>query len=503
MELTSWKRIRLAAASEFRTHCKIFTIMIILIACGCLMMGLGYSSSSSTRRFYVNTNIYFGVFLYICSIAGGFILSLTVFKELHKIQTADVQMSLPLSSRERFLSKILTICYIQFLPLIAGNIVVIFLSLTGSAPVSTVITNTLLFIDEALFTDAITIFVVCCCGTLGESIYIALITIFCVSYMPYSFFSKIIEQFSGVNYSGAYKIFDYWTYSMSTGDSFSAHSVIVLIVSLILSSLLLFASMFIYQKRDGKSVGSPIVFKLFFECFMFIGLFSLLVLFSFSSAAGIGIMFALIIYIVIRIIVNRKSMNGINVLIWLGKFAATFAVFYIIVALGYITGGFGYQNFTPTYDSSTVYTSSKISISIRSTYPNSSIVSDNGSSNYSSSNTQWKNSIATNEQIIAATKAFNNYQSYKQRKISFANLNQALFSNNYYYDYYRYSSSVSSQSYCRVYISVTRNKADGSDDDFSISLYIDPNKYNDFCSDINSLGFMTNLSAQNNYTEDY
>jgi hypothetical protein len=102
-------------------------------------------------------------------------------------------------------------------------------------------------------------------------------------------------------------------------------------------------------------VGRPMVYELFMELFMFVGLFTLFTMFSYIRTWGMGLTIALIIYLVIRIVAARAKITPKNFMLWVLKFGASFAIFIVIMAAGYFTGGFGHyklRNDKIKYDTS-------------------------------------------------------------------------------------------------------------------------------------------------------
>jgi hypothetical protein len=216
----------------------------------------------------------------------------------------------------------------------------------------------IMVLSFSLFVDAVTLFCCCCLGTFAESIYVSLITIGCVSVIPYMFFEQAISTFSGLRVGNTAEYFSYWTFSpmilyIDSIDNYSQASgkalIIGGIISCLISVLLIAATFIIYKRREARTVGKPIVYRLFFEMFLFLGLSTVFSMTVFSNDfILIGLAAALVIYIVIRIVVSRAKVRIRDVIVWILKYAGSFAVFMCLVVASYLTDGFGYANYLPS-----------------------------------------------------------------------------------------------------------------------------------------------------------
>jgi hypothetical protein len=120
------------------------------------------------------------------------------------------------------------------------------------------------------------------------------------------------------------------------------------IISCLISLLLIAVTFLIYKKREARTVGKPIVYKLFFELFLFLGLSTVFTMAMFShDFVMIGLVAALVIYIIIRVVVSRAKVKPLDVIGWILKYAVSLAVFVCIIGAAYLTDGFGYANYLP------------------------------------------------------------------------------------------------------------------------------------------------------------
>lgn len=355
MAASSFQRIKYAAKAECQVQKKLRIIFMIFLATAVVFMIF-----SSTRFDDEYSNMYvelpvFGGMLYIAAMFCGIVLCVNAFKDCHHVQTADVLLSMPVSTSERYWSKLLAIAYIQIIPTLISAVVV-FIGLGFYADFSTSAVLQLLsmiglYISFVLFTNAITIFCTCCCGTIAESFYVTIIMLGCISLTPYLFYSSQILENSGT-YSGGGKFFGFWSYSLllNFDENATLLSNMSIFISCALSIALVLLTKLIYSRRDARSVGKPIVFKAFFEAFVAIGLVTLFTLFATGNMFYVGLILSFVIYIVIRVILVRGKIRPLNVLNWLIKYASVFAVFIALCAASYYTGGFGYYRYVPSDD---------------------------------------------------------------------------------------------------------------------------------------------------------
>ena len=362
MAQTYFAKINKAAGAECRNRRKVrLMINILAVAGGLFEMGEfkvrsweNGADGSGLFSYSPDYSGFFGLFLMFMLAFFGAFAVYGVFSDLTNKQTADVQLSLPMSAKDRYLSKLLAVARLQLLPFAVETAAMLVTAAFKGAPI---LGETLIYVlqvhgvilAEALFVDAICIFCMCCCGAKAEGVYTSLITGGCVTMTPYMVINYIMETFSGVSYSrddvgkfcagfgGMVATCFPETDLFSTAESFG-----VMFINIVLSCLLVFASFYIYRKRDGRQVGKPMVYDLFMELFMFVGLFTLFTMFAYIQTWGIGLTVAAIIYLVIRIVAARAKITPKVFAVWALKYAAGFALFVVIMAAGYFTGGFGY-----------------------------------------------------------------------------------------------------------------------------------------------------------------
>lgn len=366
MEQIFSKKIRAAARSEAADHKKMRMIILILNIAGSLFALNNYSVRHRYDYWfgYVQDEIQeakfngvFGLILLYTAVLLGMFAALGVFNDMTSKQRADIQMSLPMSAKERFCSKILALFNIHILPLLGSAL---FLIVAGGlktdrfADTWYLVQHFSVMLAIALFLDAAAIFCISCVGSKAESVYTTGIIAACLTFTPMLFFMLNISEFSGVSYreEETMSIFTrlgasvfMWIPEFEAFDEKIPAAYIV--PNILFSCLIILAAFFIYRKRDARTVGKPVVFPLFMEGFLFISLFSLFTIFFFTNIWGIGIVLTGIIYLVIRIVAARAKINIKAIGLWCGKYVVSMFVFLIITAASYFTGGFGYYKLTP------------------------------------------------------------------------------------------------------------------------------------------------------------
>lgn len=367
MEQTYFGKIKRAARSEYKNQRKMRLIILILTIAGSLfelgeynvMNRHDYETGMELGEKYAYMGGFFGLFLMFTAAFFGAFAVYGIFRDLTSKQTADVQLSLPMSAKDRYLSKLLALGEIHIFSLAVSGVGVSLIA--NSIHMSPELIGYLLrfhvvVLAVALFVDAICIFCMCCCGAKAEGVYTSIITGLCVSFTPFMFFTLAVQEFSGVDisniaYNKFFSLIGLMTFMWMPevmDDVPAIEAWILLLGNMALSGLLAYGSFYIYRKRDGRQVGKPMVYSLFMELFMFVGLFTLFTLFFYTGGWGIGITIAAIIYLIIRIVSARAKITPKMFMGWIGKYAASFAVFYVIMGVAYFSGGFGYYKLRQT-----------------------------------------------------------------------------------------------------------------------------------------------------------
>lgn len=356
------RKIARAAVAELRVHKKIAIISYVLFGVSMLLFmfnahcyftyeGVGFTPSG------------WGAAFSIIGIIVGYFAALNVFRDVNNQQLCDVTMALPIKASERFWSKLMALFYLQTGPLIVavlgGNGVALLFGRINNGPLAHEAFENLALIvfgmlSSSLFIMAIAVLCTCCCGAPAESAYFSIILAFVINALPITFVHHIIGNCSGFGNSywflGTDNAIDvkYWGFlPMFTEFSDIGEFVLRNVISMVISLCVMFLSIFIYKKRDARTVGTPIASRVFFEVMMALGCFTIFSFFVMSSGAFWGVLIAGVAYIIINVIVSRAKINAMSFFKWIVKYAATAAVFTVLMVVMIKTGGLGQINSRP------------------------------------------------------------------------------------------------------------------------------------------------------------
>ncbi|MGN0638552.1 MAG: hypothetical protein ACI4J0_09285 [Huintestinicola sp.] len=359
----SFTRIYKGSNAELIAHKKTRVITIILLA----FAGMIYGLDTSSRGDYVNPSG-LGIFIYFAALVPLFSCCTAVFKDMHDIPTADVQMSMPLSSEERYFSRLLTICRIWLIPF--------FISAAGAFLLSAMFAGThytyhssditdysrtyhpevlmvynlqmlLWFLAAVLFIIAVTVVCQCCIGAKAESKYLPVMMMTALSIFAPAMYFFVTDNFAEVQTSGEPFIYSLWTFSALFVEFDSVRDMILMLVNCLISLGVIYCGRFICRKRDARTVGKPIVFPLFFEVIMFVTLTLFFVLFHTDWDSFVVMFLSWLGSIILRIVVSRKNFSFAKIGIWTGMFIGYYIVFLLFMYIAFLTGGFGAITKTP------------------------------------------------------------------------------------------------------------------------------------------------------------
>lgn len=348
------KKIWRAACAEIRSHRKTVTISLILYG---VSMILFFFDSCEVY----NKNIHFmpsGWGLFFCGVAilTGIFTTTDCFRDLNNIQLSDVALALPIKARERFFSKIYAIALTQILPFIVsywgGTALAILKSLALGFPLDERVWENywmyaLYLLSILMFIIASEVLSACCCGTLAESEYFAIIFMVIINVLPCVFYDNFMAKPAGfqyfLNFFSADVNLGWWGF-ITIADNVKM-CLLRSGASCLISLCVMILPVYLFIKRDGRSVGKPIVSKIFFELMMAGGCFMIFSIFFTTQMAGWGVLVSGVAYIVINIIVSRGG--RFELLKWILKFVSTLAVFILIAFIAFKTCGFGLVNWRP------------------------------------------------------------------------------------------------------------------------------------------------------------
>lgn len=359
----SFKRIYKSAKSELIEHKKTRIISIILI----IVFGV--------YQFFVNVITYDGnsfsvnyvpfcMLLFIL-----FVICKNLFKDMYDNTAADVQMSLPISSRERYFSHLLTaglvfefpfiiisvfsnivsFLYIRYCYLKGVNSIVYnysrYLWSGSEMPVfSDFIKYELILIAVSLFVIAVTAFGISCIGAKSEALYIPILLVLVFSLFPILFFEFVTSKFlvfsANIDNIRILKMIPGFTILFFDFEELKFADIII---NIILSLVVLLLGLFAFEKRDVKSVGKPVVNRVFYEFLLFL---SSVIIFI-ASLSGDETLFVMVNIIgiigmsILRILGSRKEFHVTLLLKWTGIYILYFIGFVLLMFAACKTNLFG------------------------------------------------------------------------------------------------------------------------------------------------------------------
>jgi len=368
--MISYKRIYRASDAELISQKKTRIISIILLAFAGLIYGCDSYSWGSRA-----TPSGLAVFIYFTALVPLFACCVSVFKDMHDIPSADVSMSMPLSGTERYFSKILTIVRAWLVPFLisaAGAFLIsaIFGGSHNSYSYSERVTYDrsyhpevmmkynlqmfLWFMAAVLFIISVTAVCQCCIGAKAESRYLPVMLMTALSIFIPAVYAFITDHFANVSlsdYSDDYSsLFYVWTFSAIFAEFDSLKNVLLMILNCLISAGVIIGGAFICRKRDARTVGRPIVFRLFFEIIMAVTLTLFFLILHVSWGSLVVLFLGWLGSIILRIVVSRKNFSFSKVGIWTAMFAAYYVLFLVFMYIAFITGGFGAIYKTPSAD---------------------------------------------------------------------------------------------------------------------------------------------------------
>ena len=368
--MISYKRIYKASDAELISQKKTRIISIILLAFAGLIYGCGTSSLGDRAD-----PSYLAVFIYFTALVPLFSCCVSVFKDMHDIPSADVSMSMPLSGIERYFSKILTIVRAWLVPFL--------ISAAGAFLLSAIFGGShyyysfdermtydrsyhpevmmkynlqmfLWFMAAVLFIISVTAVCQCCIGAKAESRYLPVMLMTALSIFVPAVYAFITDHFADVSLSDYFddysSLFYVWTFSAIFAEFDSLKNVLLMILNCLISAGVIIGGAFICRKRDARTVGRPIVFKLFFEIIMAVTLTLFFLIMHVGSGNLVVLFLGWLGSIILRIVVSRKNFSFSKIGVWTGMFAVYYVLFLVFMYIAFITGGFGAIYKTPSAD---------------------------------------------------------------------------------------------------------------------------------------------------------
>lgn len=347
---------------------------------------IGYPVIAFTIRYYSehpdNTDESYAIASCIAlaiAILSGAIIAISIFNYLYKKSTVDMNLSLPLTTRQRFLSEYFAGLTIYIVPAIIGGLIGTVILLTGKHELMeflkyTIYIGSIVIIGMILY-YSLTVLILSCCGSLFETILSTLlinamipVSIYLLSYTiisndsfglsSNSLFLNQIFISSPIG-NAAFIIYFFNNVNMYGNVNTNLY-VHWLIPTLIFTVLIVLLSYFLYKKRKAEQVSKPYVYKFIYYAILFFVTFCIISIFKVSTGSSDytaqtdstpidasffpAVMCSGIVFFIMEIISNRGFKK-----FWLSilKFAGTITCIYAVLLLCHSTNGFGVNKYVP------------------------------------------------------------------------------------------------------------------------------------------------------------
>ena len=347
---------------------------------------IGYPVIAFTIRYYSehpdNTDESYAIASCIAlaiAILSGAIIAISIFNYLYKKSTVDMNLSLPLTTRQRFLSEYFAGLTIYIVPAIIGGLIGTVILLTGKHELMeflkyTIYIGSIVIIGMILY-YSLTVLILSCCGSLFETILSTLLinamipaSIYLLSYTIISndsfglssnslFLNQIFISSPIGNAAFIIYFFDNVNMYGNVNTNLYVHW---LIPTLIFTVLIVLLSYFLYKKRKAEQVSKPYVYKFIYYAILFFVTFCIISIFKVSTGSSDytaqtdstpidasffpAVMCSGIVFFIMEIISNRGFKK-----FWLSilKFAGTITCIYAVLLLCHATNGFGVNKYVP------------------------------------------------------------------------------------------------------------------------------------------------------------
>lgn len=347
---------------------------------------IGYPVIAFTIRYYSehpdNTDESYAIASCIAlaiAILSGAIIAISIFNYLYKKSTVDMNLSLPLTTRQRFLSEYFAGLTIYIVPAIIGGLIGTVILLTGKHELMeflkyTIYIGSIVIIGMILY-YSLTVLILSCCGSLFETILSTLLinamipaSIYLLSYNIISndsfglssnslFLNQIFISSPIGNAAFIIYFFDNVNMYGNVNTNLYVHW---LIPTLIFTVLIVLLSYFLYKKRKAEQVSKPYVYKFIYYAILFFVTFCIISIFKVSTGSSDytaqtdstpidasffpAVMCSGIVFFIMEIISNRGFKK-----FWLSilKFAGTITCIYAVLLLCHATNGFGVNKYVP------------------------------------------------------------------------------------------------------------------------------------------------------------
>ena len=361
--------------TNITTNRKLATVICILHAIGFpLIMALGVYTEYYYEKYkdndyhthYPNTDILIvaGFIAGILALLAGFVVAMNIFRYQYKKSCVDMNLSLPLSSTQRFFTDYLTGLGIYLIPALVAWVIGDLIGLIGIGLHLEDMKDSLSIINHCgicvvfamILFYTLTVFCVTCCGSIFEAIassvlingiipLFLLVFGFCVcNSNPYGVMDDVImlEQIYFTSPFGCAMFVFQITDNGTTNVPYFWSWLISIIIYI---ALIVALTYFLYKKRKAESVSKPYVYRMLYYAMTSAMLFIIIYAISLSGDDFIGAIFVgAIIYFLFEVI-TKRGFKKFHYSVF--RFIGTVVSIFIIVAVSDISNGFGIYKYVP------------------------------------------------------------------------------------------------------------------------------------------------------------
>lgn len=306
----------------------------------------------------------------VISLLSGIIIALFSFRYLYTKSLADMNYSLPLTSRQRFFADYLSGLAIYTVPAAAAALLSLIILGIGSAFVDIgyfweccdifILLGLIVFFGMIML-YTLSVFAITCCGSPFEAVFsiiaanVIIPATVCCTYLavietnPFGLTDASIlynSLLTTTSPAGFLAFLAVYVESVEVGSDYGKFMYIRwLIPMIIVMAALLAGAYLLYRRRKAESVSKPYVYKMFYYVIITLSVFCILAIFIVcDGSVAAGLIICGILYFLLEVISKRGFRR-----FWASalRYAATVAAVFIFCSVCKSTNGFGVSKYVP------------------------------------------------------------------------------------------------------------------------------------------------------------
>lgn len=302
----------------------------------------------------------------------GIFIVINNFKYLHDKNVVDMNLSLPITTDQRFITDFFGGLLSYIGPFIAsmvvsfviagiGNVIVDDFTVEGVSIFKILFEITVCAIVLMLMLYTLTALIVSCCGSLFEASAYSIGFNILIPVTVYLGGNIFLTNLYGINFEESIFPLFYKTspigiasgFIFQVGENNFAWSSIIelIIVGIVYSAIMYVGTYLLYKRRKAEQVGKPFVYKTFYYICITLIIFCIGAFFQIVGGYDTTLAFIImsaIAYLILELITNRGFKK-----IWVSaiRYVVTLVAIFAIIAISNATGGFGAENRVPAVGS--------------------------------------------------------------------------------------------------------------------------------------------------------